>query len=202
MSPSSPASQSSQYILPPQQMEDCYTAPAPQGAGAFPHYNGSEEFQYCSEHGGRAMNPDLVNTFRAGIYAYGQNNELETRSEEELAALNHSFIQANDAMTPSRDPVFEPMDDLITDGTIDPSKLSLPLLKEKVPCPECGILLKDEKSVRYVTMLIRVKSTALSELQSPSLPQAQPERGILRLPGVRLYIPHPKEGGSAPPCSL
>lgn len=94
----------------------------------------------------------LVNTFTEGPYAYGQNNEQEARIAERLAAFNHSFIQANNNVATPFEAIFEAEEGLLHDGTIVAMKLSLPIMGEKVPCPKCGVLLKDEKSIGYVAI--------------------------------------------------
>ncbi|KAE9993700.1 hypothetical protein Vi05172_g880 [Venturia inaequalis] len=145
IAPASPTFPPSQN-LPPQHMEDRYTAASPQGAGPFPYYNVQEQqhFRYSS---GRVVDWDLINTFADGQYAYGQNNEQDARFAQRLAAFNHSFIQENDTVATPREAVFEPEEDLLHDGTVDPMTLSLPVVGGKVTCPECRVLLKDEKSL-------------------------------------------------------
>lgn len=124
-------------------MEDRNTEASPQGVGAFPHYTGPAHY-------GRVVNSAFVGSFVEGQYAYGYNNEQEARMAERLEAFNHPVIQAIDQLPTTNVEVVEPQHDFLQDGTIDPGKLSLPLFKEKVPCPECGRWLKDEKSVRFV----------------------------------------------------
>ncbi|TID16926.1 zinc finger protein [Venturia nashicola] len=146
MAPTSPTFLSSQR-LPPRQVEDRYAPAPPQSAGAFPYYSGQEQQQARHGHNDRVIDSDLINTFADGLYQYGQNNEHEARIAEMLAAFNASFIKENDKLATQHEAVFEPEEDFLRDGTIDPTKLSLPVEGKKVPCPKCGVLLKDEKSV-------------------------------------------------------
>lgn len=147
MAPSTPASYSLPYV-PAQQMENRYIM-SPQGAGEIPHDNRYEQPRYSSRHNGPVVNSALVDTHAEGPY-YGWNIEPEARMVEILAVFNDNFIRADDRLPSTNEEVVEPQDDLVHDGTIDPGKLSLPLVVEKVPCPECGRLLKDERSVRFV----------------------------------------------------
>ncbi|QDS68438.1 hypothetical protein FKW77_010805 [Venturia effusa] len=147
MAPSTPTYRSSPYP-PPQQLEYPYIRCSPQGAGTFPHYNGPESLQLGPGHDGRVHDSTVVTTFAAGPYAYGLNDEHEARMVQMLDAFNHSFIRANDHLPATNEEVVDPQDDFLLDGTIEPGKLSLPVVVEKVPCPTCGRLLKDQNSVR------------------------------------------------------
>jgi hypothetical protein len=135
--------------FPPHQVEDGFATPSSQGAGAFTHYNGSE--QLCHHHGGSIINSGLMNTFASGGYAYGRNSEPEARSDERFATLlNPVIMSLSDEPVPDG-PAFHDEEDLLHDGTVNPNELTLPLMK--VPCPRCGRLLKDDKSVRFVFTL-------------------------------------------------
>lgn len=130
-------------------MEDRYSVASPQGAGPFSYYNRQVPQQSHYHHGGRVVDSALVETYTLGPYAYGSNNEQEARMAEMLQVFNNNFIRADDQLPATNEDVVEPQDDFLLDGTVDPGNLSLPLV-ERVPCPECGRLLKDQKSVRFV----------------------------------------------------
>lgn len=145
--------QNAQYLF---GSEDDTTVPPATRGMAFRDYLGDipEQLQFSSSHNSRVVDSDLFNTFLDGTYTYGQNNEQEARMAERLEAFNYSFLLSK-AYEPKcsrddQDGLLQPQDDLLHDGMIDPRSLSLPLFGEKVPCPECGRLLKDKKSMRFV----------------------------------------------------
>jgi hypothetical protein len=135
------------YYPPSPLVEDRSIISAPQDERAFSHYNQSE--QLCYHHGGGFMNNAVMSTWASGGYDYGRNNEPEARSQEQLATLLNPLIVSMSEGDAPNEPVFLPEDNLLSDGAVDPRELSLPVVK--VPCPQCGRLLKDEKSVRYVS---------------------------------------------------
>jgi hypothetical protein len=134
---------------PSQQDQLDFAASLPRDAGPFPHYKGAEQPQFCSHHDNRVVDSDAIEIFAEGPYAYGQNNEGEARWAERLAVLNDPHIESDTAQPMPREAVVHDHDDLLHDGTVNPTELALPIMK--VPCPECGNLLKDEKSVRYAS---------------------------------------------------
>jgi len=135
------------YYPPLPLVEDRSTISAPQDEWASSHYNQSE--QLCYHHGGRVMTNAVMSTWASGGYDYGRNSEAEARSQEQLATLLNPLIVSMSEGDVPNEPVFLPEDNLLIDGTVDPRELSLPVVK--MPCPQCGRLLKDEKSVRYVS---------------------------------------------------
>lgn len=78
------------------------------------------------------------------------NIELEAGLDERWAPMLNPHIMSLSEGPVSTRTVLQDQDDLM----IDSSKSTLPFLVEKkVACPQCGRLMKDDKSIRFVPML-------------------------------------------------